>query len=91
VDLKRIDVSSPDVIVVTTGQGSEVTFGLSDLDHQLRRWRRVHEEGYRQGKGNLASLDLSVANNAPARWLDPQIVPPRAKPPKTTRPKKRHV
>lgn len=93
VDLKRIDVSAPDVIVVTTGQGSEVTFGLENLDQQLRRWRQVHEEGYRQRKGNLASLDLSVANNAPARWLDPKIVPPPAKPPKPSRTNKkpRHV
>jgi hypothetical protein len=92
VDLRRIDVSAPTVLVVTTGQGSEVTFGLENLDQQLRRWRQVHEEGYRMRKGNLASLDLSVANNAPARWLDPKIVPPPAKPPKTTRTKKpRHV
>jgi cell division septal protein FtsQ len=91
VDLKRIDVNTPDILLVTTGQGSEVTFGLENIDHQLRRWRQVHEEGYRQRRGNLASLDLSVANNAPARWLDPKIVPPPAKPPKTTRSKKRHV
>jgi hypothetical protein len=93
VDLRRIDVSAPTVLVVTTGQGSEVTFGLENLDQQLRRWRQVHEEGYRMRKGNLASLDLSVANNAPARWLDPKIVPPPAKPPKPSRPNKkpRHV
>lgn len=93
VDLRRIDVSAPAVLVVTTGQGSEVTFGLENLDQQLRRWRQVHEEGYRMRKGNLASLDLSVANNAPARWLDPKIVPPPAKPPKPSRTTKkpRHV
>ncbi len=32
VDLRRIDVSSPGVIVATTGQGSEITFGLENLD-----------------------------------------------------------
>lgn len=93
VDLKRIDVSAPSVLVVTTGQGSEVTFGLENVEQQLRRWRQVHEEGFRMGKGNLASLDLSVANNAPARWLDPKIIPPPAKTPKTvrTKTKPRHV
>ncbi len=85
VDLKQIEVSSPDVLVVTTEQGSEVTFGLYDIDQQLRRWRQVHDEGLRQRKGHLATLDLSVANNAPARWLDPKIVPAPAKPVKTTR------
>lgn len=87
VDLRRIDVSNPTVLVVTTGQGSEVTFGLENLGQQLRRWRQVHEEGYRQNKGSLTSLDLSVANNSPARF-DAKIVPPPAKPPKITRNKK---
>lgn len=92
VDLKRIDVSAAEVLTVTTGQGSEVTFGLENLDQQLRRWRQVHDEGLRQRKGHLASLDLSVANNAPARWLDPKIIPAPAKPPKTTRTtRRRHV
>lgn len=88
VDLRRIDVSDPAVLIVTTGQGSEVTFGLENIDQQLQRWRQVHEEGARQKKGSLASLDLSVVNNSPARWLDPKIVPPAAKPPKTNRSKK---
>jgi len=94
VDLRRVDVGNPAVLVVTTGQGSEVTFGLENVEQQLRRWRQVHEEGFRMRKGNLASLDLSVANNAPARWLDPKIVPPPAKPIKAIRTKKpqpRHV
>lgn len=95
VDLKRIDVSSPDVLVVTTGQGSEVTFALENIEQQLRRWRQVHEEGFRNGKGALASLDLSVANNSPARFLDPKIIPPAPKPVKPPRNKQktqpRHV
>jgi len=41
VDLKKIDLGSPDVLVVTTDQSSEVTFGLSDLDRQLRRWHTI--------------------------------------------------
>ncbi len=39
VDLRRLDVSAPGVVVVTTGQGGEITFGLDNLDQQLRRWR----------------------------------------------------
>jgi len=90
VDLRRIDVSTPDVLVVTTGQGSEVMFGLDDLDQQLRRWRSVHELGLRS-KRNLASLDLAVSNNVPARWLEAKIIPPPAKMPKPNRSKKRNV
>ncbi|TSA40417.1 MAG: FtsQ-type POTRA domain-containing protein [Verrucomicrobiales bacterium] len=90
VDLKRIDVSAPDVLVVKTGQGSEVTFGLENLDQQLRRWREVHELGLRMRR-NLASLDLAVSNNVPARWIEASVTPPPAKIPKTLRNRRRNV
>lgn len=91
VDLRRIDVSAAEVLVVMTGQGSEVTFGLFDLERQLRRWREIHDMGRRLNR-SLASLDLAVTNNIPARWLDaaapPAPAPKRPKPPRT---QKRHV
>lgn len=90
VDLRRIDVSAPDVIVVTTAQGSEITFGLDNMDQQLRRWRQIHDLGLRTHR-NVASIDLAVSNNVPVRWLEAQIVPPPAKPPKPIRSKKRNV
>ena len=83
VDLKSIDTSSAEVLVVTTGQGSEVTFGLNDLDHQMRRWREIHDMGQRLNK-SLASLDLAVTNNIPARWLQASLQP--ANPPKAPKP-----
>ena len=89
VDLKRIDISAPEVLVVTTGQGSEVTFGLADPEPQLRRWQQVHELGQKMSKA-IAALDLAVTNNVPARWLEASAVPPgNPKPPKPW--KKRHV
>ncbi len=90
VDLKRIDVSSPDVIVVTTGQGSEITFALENIDQQLRRWRQIYDLGQRTHR-NVASIDLAVSNNVPVRWLEAKVIPPPAKLPKTTRSKKRNV
>ena len=69
VDLKRIDVSAPGVVLVTTGQGSEITFGLQNLDQQLRRWREIYDLGRRNNK-LIASADLAVANNVPVRWMD---------------------
>jgi len=68
-DLRRIDVSAPDVLVVTTGQGGVVTFGLQELDHQLRRWRGIFDAGQKLGKA-IATLDLAVTDNIPARWLE---------------------
>jgi cell division septal protein FtsQ len=91
VDFKRIDVSAPDVLVVTTGQESQVTFGLTDLDQQLRRWHQIYELGQKMGK-SIATLDLAVTNNIPARWLEASAVPAMApKPPKPLHLKKTHV
>ena len=91
VDLKRVDASSPAVLVVTTGQGSEVVFGLADLEQQLRRWYDIFNLGQKMSKA-IATLDLAVTNNIPARWIEASAVPPAApKSPKALRPKKRHV
>jgi cell division septal protein FtsQ len=89
VDLRQIDVSPPGVLLVSTGQGTEVTFGLSSFDTQLRRWRAIHEHGQKTNR-HLAWVDLSVANNVPARWSEaaPSEVP---QPVKILRFKKRHV
>ena len=91
VDLQRIDVSAPEVLQVTTPQGSEVTFRLDGLETQLRRWRAIHELGRRNGK-QVSVLDLSVSNNVPVNWLEASaVVPITAKPAKLLRYKKKNV
>ena len=91
VDLRRIDVGAPEVLVVTTGQGSEVTFGLQDLARQLRRWREIHDLGQRMHRA-IASLDLAVTNNIPARWLEASLAPTATpKAPKILRTKRKPV
>ncbi len=90
-DLRRIDVSAPDVLVVTTSQGGVVTFGLQELDHQLRRWRGIFDAGQKLGKA-IATLDLAVTDNIPARWLEASEVPPTAPTsPSPSRFKRKHV
>jgi len=84
VDLRRIDVSSPGVIVATTEQGGEITFGLDNLEQQLRRWREIYDLGVSQNK-MIASLDLAVANNVPVRWAENNSAPAAA--PKNFNPK----
>ena len=70
---------------------SEVTFGLQDLGRQLRRWREIHDYGQQKNK-SLASLDLAVTNNIPARWLQVSTGPVTApKAPKTLRTKRKNV
>ncbi len=74
-DLRKVDVSSPEILVVTTSQNSEVTFAIQDLDRQLRRWREIYDQGLKMSKA-IATLDLSVPNNIPATWTDPSALPP---------------
>ena len=91
VDLKKIDLSAPEVLIVTTGQGSEITFPLKNHEKQLRRWREIFDLGQKVGRA-IATLDLAVSNNLPARWLEASLVPPASpKPPKPLRNKKKHV
>jgi cell division septal protein FtsQ len=85
VDLQRVDVSAPGVIVATTGQGSEITFSLDNFEQQLQRWEQIHNLGLQQQK-SIASADLAVANNVPVRWMTASIAPVIM--PKTVKPLK---
>jgi cell division septal protein FtsQ len=87
VDLRRVDVSAPSALVVTTGQGGQITFARTDFDQRLRRWREIYEYGKRMNKGDIASVDLAVANNVPVRWtlasanpVPPPVVKPKPSP-----------
>jgi cell division septal protein FtsQ len=92
VALKRVVICGPETLLAETDQHSEVTFGLTDLDQQLRRWYAIADMGHRLNK-DIASLDLAVTNNVPVRWLEaaalPSDTPKLPKPTRTTR--KKHV
>jgi cell division septal protein FtsQ len=89
VDLKRVDISDPEVMVATTADGSEVTFGLTDPEQQLRRWRGIFDMSQKMSKA-IATLDLAITNNIPARWQEASAAPPETQ--KPTKPlKKKHV
>jgi len=75
-NLRSIDVSSPGVVIATTEQGGEITFGLDNFGQQLRRWRAIYKLGVNQKK-IIAALDLAVANNVPVRWAE-MVSPPGA-------------
>jgi cell division protein FtsQ len=80
VDLRRVDVSASGVLVATTAQGGEITFGLDNLDQQLRRWRQIYDYALSR-KSNIASVNLAVANNIPLHLVmasaAPEIVTPK--------------
>jgi cell division protein FtsQ len=91
VDLKRIDVSSAQVLIVTTGQGSEVTFATGEFERPLGRWRKVYDECLREKK-IIATLDLAVSDYTPLRFLEASSVTPSVlKNPKPSRIRKKNV
>jgi hypothetical protein len=91
VDFQRISIATPEILQVTTSQGAEISFSLGSFDTQLRRWRAIYDQ-YQQGGKAITSLDLSISNNLPARWIAsgsmPQAPPKMLK---TSRTKKKHV
>jgi cell division septal protein FtsQ len=91
VDLREIDVSDPDALVATTDQKSVITFGLADVEQQLRRWRMIHDTTQKAGK-LIGTLDLAVTNYVPICFLESAPPPvPNSKSPKTVLPRKKHV
>jgi cell division septal protein FtsQ len=85
VELRRVNVSSPEILQATTSQGSEITFSLSNFDQQFRRWRAIYDMYEKTGRA-VASLDLSIANNLPVRWVEAGALQPAA--PKAVRPRR---
>lgn len=91
VNLRTVDLSGAEILQVTTGQGSRITFGIHRLEEQFRRWRLVHDYGQKSGRV-IRTLDLSVTNNSPVLWAEASTVPPvNPKPAKPIRNRKKHV
>lgn len=84
-ELQRINVSTPEILETATGQGSQIIFSLHDFDTQLRRWRLIYDEYQRSGKA-IATLDLSISNNVPLRFVESSSLPPVR--PKVVKPQK---
>jgi len=88
-EVQIIDVSQPEVLVVSTSQGSRITFGRRDLDRQLRRWRAVFDLG-QQGNRAIATMDLAITSSVPVVFQAASTVPlPLPQPPKHS--KRKHV
>ena len=68
--LRQINVSGRETMRVVTWQGATVTLALHGLDRQISRWRQIHDLG-RQHQRAISTVDLSIKNNLPVRWMMP--------------------
>lgn len=89
-ELERINVAAPEVLEVITSHASQVTFSLSGFETQLNRWRLVYDQYQKLGRA-IATLDLSIANNVPLRFVEANPVPLPEKKVKPSRPRKKNV
>jgi cell division septal protein FtsQ len=90
-ELDRINVTTPEVLELFTSHNSQIIFSLNPFEPQLQRWRLIYDQYQKLGKA-IATLDLSIANNVPLRFVEASPVPPiRAKAVKTTRTRKKNV
>jgi hypothetical protein len=91
VELQKVDLASPGVLVITTGEGSQITFSLADPDQQLLRWREIQELALRTNRA-IATLDLAVTNYIPLTFTETAAAaPPIQKSPKPLKTRKKHV
>jgi cell division septal protein FtsQ len=75
VELQTINVGSPEILEATTSQGARITFSLDQFDVQLRRWRDIYDYGQASGRA-IATLDISISNHLPVRWVASTSLPP---------------
>ena len=66
--MRHIDVTGRETMEVITWQGATVRLSLHGLDRQLARWRQIHDLGRKHSRA-IATLDLSIKNNLPVRWM----------------------
>ncbi len=90
-DLQRVEVVSADILQASTYLGAQVTFATQNVERQLARWRLIFDYGQAR-QLHLATLDLAVSNNVPARWLEAGSMPAPPREPRPARTRtRRHV
>ncbi len=89
-ELERINVAIPEVLEAITSHASQITFSLNGFEAQLNRWRLIFDQYQKLGRA-IATLDLSIANNVPLRFVEASPVPLPAKAVKPSRHRKKNV
>ena len=88
VDILSIDITQPDELMVTTVQGTKVTFAIQFIDRQLLRWREIHDR-LAASRVTAASINLTVANHIPVIPAELTRQPENPSRPKPVRPPRR--
>lgn len=68
IDLRVVDLSQPQIVRVTTGNGGQIDLSPNRLQQQFNRWATIRAHGQKYGL-DIETMDLSVTNNVPVRWM----------------------
>ena len=68
IDLRVVDLSQPQIVRVTTGNGGQIDLSPNRLQQQFNRWAAIRAHGQKYGLA-IETMDLSVTNNVPVRWM----------------------
>ena len=91
VGFHTIDITLPGILRVATDNGGDVVLLSANFEPQLERWRLIDEYARRENK-SIATLDLAVGNNVPARWNEyADLSPPALRPVRSSPYRKKHV
>ena len=66
--MRHINITGRETMEVVTWQGATVRLSLHGLDRQLARWHQIYDLGRKYGRA-IATVDLSIKNNLPVRWM----------------------
>jgi hypothetical protein len=93
-DITSVDVAVPGLLTVLTTRGTQITLLPDQFERQLQQWFGVHLRSLELRRA-IGTLDLSVANNPPLRWIDASSTtnepPVRSTRPKRRPPQRRHA
>ncbi|MGV3772728.1 MAG: cell division protein FtsQ/DivIB [Verrucomicrobiales bacterium] len=67
-DIKEIDISDPNTLLLSTEGGSQITFAPANFESQLVRWRTIHDYAFSIER-SVAQLNLAVTNYVPVTWV----------------------
>jgi hypothetical protein len=87
-DIAAVDVAVPGLLTVVTTRGAQITMTPGNFERQFQQWHGVQRRSAELRRA-IGSLDLSVANHPPLRWVEPASSSTNEPPSRPVRPKRK--
>lgn len=87
-DLASVDVGAAGLLTVVTTRGAQITMTPGNFGRQFQQWQAVHRRSAELRRA-IGSLDLSVVNHPPLKWVELAAAPTNEVPARPLRPKRK--